>query len=692
MPDLDQRLRGLDRVSAPDLWGRIQKHEPRRPVPDGDQKRASRLLTAIVAIVVAAAGIAVAVKAFSNHPSPPPVDRVPTPQGSLIIFTTQSIPFDPTPVIAVMRSDGTGIRRLVPGTDPSWSPDGTKIAFSCGTPMAICVMDATGRNVQTITEPPESGFDEDPAWGQESIAFTRTYSAEQGAKGRDIFTVAPDGTHLRKLTGDPSDDFEPNWAPDGSRLAFVRIPDPARVAAPGAVRREDINQIWIMGTDGSAAQRLTDEAAGAWRPAWSPDGSLIAFDEDSAIFVVSPDGTGIRQLEPGTTGLSPDGLGAFPEWSADGQEIVFMCGNPDTNHDICVMSADGTGRRSLTTGPENEGSPAWQPAGERASPTFPASPSASTGPSALTVVGTLPFSPQDSTLFTTTGGSLFVAKWGPGEPAGIFTFVRVDSGGAPHEHQVAFDLVDYLAKMSASPDGVYLGTNVIKRFSNADDQLLRIDPGGGRIVVRAAFPAAIAPLATDSGLWASLGDGRILRLDPKTLAVEASRQLVPRDVALATGAPLSKPALGLGSLWVLSEKPSDLELVRLDPVTLAVLSGSRMPATGGLAESLNRVIADDQHVYMIGSAIQDVDADGGLVGPPIPVPGLLVAEIHGDGVLGIIYLDGPPSLVLLGPDGSIAQELELVDGGGDLVVDGDDMWFLGDAGGGNGIVHARASA
>src|SRR5262245_1034958 len=141
MPDLDVRLRTLDRLSPPELWRRIERHEPRRPIQDRERRGPSRTVAAVVAILVAVAGITVAVRAFSNGPPTPPVhpSPIPSPKGSLILFTTQS-PSDPSPAIAVMRSDGTGIRRLVHGVDPTWSPDGTQIAFSCGTPLSICVM------------------------------------------------------------------------------------------------------------------------------------------------------------------------------------------------------------------------------------------------------------------------------------------------------------------------------------------------------------------------------------------------------------------------------------------------------------------------------------------------------------------------------------------------------------------------
>jgi hypothetical protein len=73
------------------------------------------------------------------------------------------------------------------------------------------------------------------------------------------------------------------------------------------------------------------------------------------------------------------------------------------------------------------------------------------------------------------------------------------------------------------------------------------------------------------------------------------------------------------------------------------------------------------------------------------LPGLQAAAIHGDGLTGLTYDDGTgsSSLVLFDPDGTITAKLDLLDSGSDLTVDGDDAWFIGDAGQGEGIVHVR---
>jgi hypothetical protein len=131
----------------------------------------------------------------------------------------------------------------------------------------------------------------------------------------------------------------------------------------------------------------------------------------------------------------------------------------------------------------------------------------------------------------------------------------------------------------------------------------------------------------------------------------------------------------------------NLELVRMDPATLSVRSRTRIPTRGQLAQALNRVVADSDHVYVVGSAIVAVDEHGKLIGRPRLVPGLFTAVIHGTGLVG--EGNAKPALLALSADGRIVAKTRLRDGGSPLVVSGRDAWLLGDAGHGNGIVHVR---
>ncbi len=140
----------------------------------------------------------------------------------------------------------------------------------------------------------------DPTWSPDgsTIAF---------AAGTGISLMNPDGTGVRQLTNDPSfADVQPSWSPDGSRLAFTRRP-----VISGPVVIDAINR------DGSRLTALTT-AQGFFsnnsEPAWSPSGKGIAFSRFTRtgpeIFVMNSNGNGDTQL----TATSPISDDEQPNW------------------------------------------------------------------------------------------------------------------------------------------------------------------------------------------------------------------------------------------------------------------------------------------------------------------------------------------------------------------------------------------
>lgn len=302
------------------------------------------------------------------------------------------------------------------------------------------------------------------------------------------------------------------------------------------------------------------------------------------------------------------------------------------------------------------------------------------------VVRTIPFPATDTELFAAYGSALYVVII-PAEPATTLLVERVATGsGATTLVRVPFAQADYLSSIAVGPDGIYLGTSVIKRFTDASDALIRLDLTTLRPIARTSFPAAVRVMARGAQLWASTGDGRELRLDPISLTVQACAQLLPR-AAINEGSFVSTPGLGLGSLWVLAGTEPNLRLVRMDPNTLAIRSTTPVPTGGDLAQLLNGIGADANHVYLTGRGLVRVDATGTLTEPPLIGGGLAAVAVQAEGLLAVT--DPPTALERLNFDGRVEARLPLADAGGNLSVGGNTAWLLGNAGQGNGIVQVR---
>ena len=266
-------------------------------------------------------------------------------------------------------------------------------------------------------------------------------------------------------------------------------------------------------------------------------------------------------------------------------------------------------------------------------------------------------------------------------------------------HVYAQDIAD----VSDGPDGLYLGTAVLHRFfPNVPDEILRIDPTTLAIVAKAKFPARVSAVEQGQQLWAAIDDGRVLRLDPRTLSIRTSRRVVPEPSPLTEPlVAVSTPAIGAGSLWVLTaDEHERLDLVRMDPTSLAVRSRTFVSGKSGPIpwQSIQEVAAGSGSVYLWGDEIVPVELHGAVVGRPISEADLAVESrstsrpeleslaVDGSTLVALVTpFGGPSTLVELDSQGRLLAKSTLSGTAGELAVSGRDAWF----GEGEVLVHAR---
>jgi len=287
--------------------------------------------------------------------------------GGLIAFTSVDPKYPSPHHIYLMDIEGIHITQITNGEyaekNPSWSPDGKRIAFSFadGGSTTLYVIEVDGSGMMMLIDKPVQDWK--PAWSPDgkNIAFVslRSDPAPWTCKydcNSEIYIMNSDGSNITRLTNNLAYDDSPSWSPDSTHIAFMSS-------------RDGNDEIFIMKSDGSNIIQLTYNPAEESQPSWSPDGKHIAFVSDRSgqrdIYLMESDGSKVKRLTYSV------GTNEEPAWSPDGTRIVFVSSrdesNPATcnyytcNYEIYVMNSDGSNVIRLTYTPGIESHPAWQP-------------------------------------------------------------------------------------------------------------------------------------------------------------------------------------------------------------------------------------------------------------------------------------------------------------------------------------------
>jgi Tol biopolymer transport system component len=224
----------------------------------------------------------------------PKVDAGPmwSPNGDRLAFTRGGI------VNVVNANDRTSVHSIgLRGSDPAWSPDGSLIVVGSGSQLEVSNSDGSG----SATIPLELDYE----------SYVRV--------------------------------SEPDWSPDGSKIAFV------------ATEASGTRDLFLVSPTGSSPTRIPVGCGslGATSPSWSPDGNWLVFNCEGSIAIAHPDGS---LLTPLTSGQN-----ATIAWSPDGSQIAFSEQTDEEPAQLFVVNADGSVRQQLTTGPGASDEPDWQP-------------------------------------------------------------------------------------------------------------------------------------------------------------------------------------------------------------------------------------------------------------------------------------------------------------------------------------------
>jgi len=258
--------------------------------------------------------------------------------GSQIVFCIKA---GAASTLHLVNIDGSGLREIGPGFDPSWSPVGDKIAYEMNG--QVYTMNSNGKDIIQLT----SGYSSvQPAWNPDGTKIAYTY---YGTGKPSIWTMNADGSGKTQLTTSADEECTlPSFSYDGSKIVYAKGPvwNTSLERLPTAA-----NEIWIMNLDGSNKHKIyasSDNYQWIFQRAWNKNNEILFMKnplQDRKIpemFVINSDGTNPRSMvdPPKDSFGIPVSFYLDPVWDNSGTKVVAVRKMIDGAQNIITISIE----------------------------------------------------------------------------------------------------------------------------------------------------------------------------------------------------------------------------------------------------------------------------------------------------------------------------------------------------------------